>query len=161
MYSALLGSHPFKLGTICYSAKSSANFSPSCRRRILAVIPFNPLAGGMLTGKHKFDTQPEAGRFSGEVGQFGAVYQQRYWHAREFQTIAELDSIAKSIGQPLSTMSIGWLLANPIVTSVILGASRADQLNATLAAAQFEMSADLKKRLDDLTVEFRRGDAAR
>jgi 1-deoxyxylulose-5-phosphate synthase len=109
----------------------------------------------MLSGKYKFDTQPEAGRFSGEVGR------QRYWHEREFQTIAELYSIAKSIGQPLSTLSIAWLLANPIVTSVILGASRVDQLDATLAAVQFEMSADLKKRLDDLTAEFRRGDAAR
>jgi 1-deoxyxylulose-5-phosphate synthase len=134
---------------------------PLVQEENLAVIPFNPLAGGMLSGKYKFGTQPEAGRFSGEVGQFGAVYQQRYWHKREFQTIAELDSIAKSIGQPLSTLSIAWLLANPIVTSVILGASRADQLDATLAAAQFEMSADLKKRLDDLTVEFRRGDAVR
>jgi 1-deoxyxylulose-5-phosphate synthase len=128
---------------------------PLVQEENLAVIPFNPLAGGMLSGKYKFDTQPEAGRFSGEVGQ------QRYWHEREFQTIAELDSIAKSIGQPLSTLSIAWLLANPIVTSVILGASRVDQLDATLAAVQFEMSADLKKRLDDLTAEFRRGDAAR
>jgi 1-deoxyxylulose-5-phosphate synthase len=128
---------------------------PLVQEENLAVIPFNPLAGGMLSGKYKFDTQPEAGRFSGEVGR------QRYWHEREFQTIAELYSIAKSIGQPLSTLSIAWLLANPIVTSVILGASRVDQLDATLAAVQFEMSADLKKRLDDLTAEFRRGDAAR
>jgi 1-deoxyxylulose-5-phosphate synthase len=46
-------------------------------------------------------------------------------------------------------------------TSVILGANRVDQLDATLAVVQFKMGADLKKRRDNLTVEFRHGDAVR
>jgi aryl-alcohol dehydrogenase-like predicted oxidoreductase len=99
------------------------------------------------------DTQPEAGRFSGEVGQFGAMYQQRYWRERELQAIAELNGIAKSTGHSLSTISVAWLLADPT--------SRVDQLDTTLAAAEVDMGADLKKRLDDLTVDFRRRDAAR
>src|SRR6202034_4805696 len=56
----------------------------------LAVIPFNPLAGGLLSGKYRQDETPDKGRFSAEVGQFGATCKARYWHQREFVTIGTL-----------------------------------------------------------------------
>ncbi len=62
----------------------------------LAVIPFNPLGGGLLTGKYKKDQTPTEGRFSAAIGNnFGAMYQQRYWHDRQFQTIEQLSKIAR------------------------------------------------------------------
>ncbi len=135
---------------------------PLAQEETLAVIPFNPLAGGLLTGKYRHDQAPDKGRLSAEVGSsFAAIYQERYWHERQFATIEKLGEIAKQRGVPLPTLSVAWVLANPAITSVILGASRPDQLAATLAADDFQLDAELKKRLDELTTEYRRGDAIR
>ena len=134
---------------------------PLAREENIAVIPFNPLAGGLLTGKHRHDAVPAKGRFSAEIGQFGAIYQARYWHEREFQTIEKLRELAGQLGEPLAKLSIAWVLANPAITSVILGASRLEQLTDTLAAVDLTIEGDLKKQFDDLTIEYRRGDALR
>jgi aryl-alcohol dehydrogenase-like predicted oxidoreductase len=134
---------------------------PLAREENIAVIPFNPLAGGLLTGKHRHDAVPAKGRFSAEIGQFGAIYQARYWHEREFQTIEKLRELAGQLGKPLAKLSIAWVLANPAITSVILGASRLEQLTDTLAAVDLTIEGDLKKQFDDLTIEYRRGDAVR
>ena len=134
---------------------------PLAREENLAVIPFNPLAGGLLTGKYRHDESPTQGRFSGENGQFGKMYQARYWHPREFQTVEKLRTIAKRRGQSLVTLSIAWVLANPVITSAILGASRLEQLTDALSAADLQMDTELKTELDELTIEYRWGDAVR
>jgi aryl-alcohol dehydrogenase-like predicted oxidoreductase len=135
---------------------------PLAQEEDLAVIPFNPLAGGMLTGKYQEKETATEGRFSEEIGNnFGALYQQRYWHDRQFQTVAQLAEIAKKRGVPVATLSVAWVLANPTITAAILGASRPEQLEATLAAANYVMGPELKKQLDELTAEYRRGDADR
>ena len=127
----------------------------------LAVIPYNPLAGGLLSGKYRQDEKPEKGRFSAEVGQFGTAYRARYWHQREFGTVGKLREIAGERGEALPKLAIAWILANPAITSVILGASRTEQLTDTLAAADYSLEPELKVKLDDLSAEYRRGDAVR
>ncbi|WP_250509010.1 MULTISPECIES: aldo/keto reductase [unclassified Caballeronia] len=127
----------------------------------LAVIPYNPLAGGLLTGKHKHDAAPSDGRFTATVGKAGEMYQQRYWHEREFQTIEKLKDVAKENGRSLASTSLAWVLANPAVTSAIIGASRVEQLDETLATVDQPIDTELKAKLDDLTVEYRWGDALR
>jgi len=134
---------------------------PLAQEEQLAVIPFNPLAGGLLTGKYRHGEMPDNGRFSVEVGKFGEIYQDRYWHKRQFETVEKLGDIAKLRGEPLAKLSIAWVLANPVITSAILGASRLDQLTDTLAAVDLQLDGELKKHLDELTVEYRRGDAIR
>jgi 1-deoxyxylulose-5-phosphate synthase len=127
----------------------------------LAVIPFNPLAGGLLSGRYKHSDTPESGRFSAELGQFGKLYQARYWHEREFETVGQVQKIAEQQGTPMATLSVAWVLANPAVTSVILGASRLDQLTDTLAAADYTLDASVKAQLDEVSAEYRRGDAGK
>jgi len=134
---------------------------PLAQEENLAVIPFNPLAGGLLTGKYQPDETPGEGRFSAANGQFGAMYQARYWHQRQFKTIEKLRVIAEGLGEPLAKLSVAWMLANSTITSVILGASRAEQLTDTIAAANYVLDGGLKDKMDDLTSEYRRGDAAR
>jgi aryl-alcohol dehydrogenase-like predicted oxidoreductase len=134
---------------------------PLAQEENLAVIPFNPLAGGLLTGKYQPDETPGEGRFSAENGQFGAMYQARYWHQRQFETIEKLRVIAEGLGEPLAKLSVAWMLANSTITSVILGASRAEQLTDTIAAADYVLDGGLKVIMDDVTSEYRRGDAAR
>ncbi|WP_277186343.1 aldo/keto reductase [Caballeronia sp. BR00000012568055] len=127
----------------------------------LAVIPYNPLAGGLLTGKHKHDAKPEAGRFTDTVGKAGAMYAQRYWHEREFHTIEKIKEIVEPTGRSMLSTSLAWVLANPAVTSAIIGASRPDQLDETLATIDTPLDPEIKSKLDDATVEYRWGDALR
>ncbi|WP_250472320.1 aldo/keto reductase [Caballeronia sp. GAFFF1] len=127
----------------------------------LAVIPYNPLAGGLLTGKHKHGAAPSEGRFTATVGKAGEMYQERYWHEREFQTIEELKEIVAPTGRSLASTSLAWVLENPAVTSAIIGASRPEQLDDTLAAVDQPLDPDIKAKLDDATVEYRWGDASR
>ena len=128
----------------------------------LAVIPYNPLAGGLLTGKYRagVDTRREQNtRFT--LGTAGAMYQGRYWNERSFATVAQLEGIAAEAGVPLATLAVAWVMAHPQITAPLLGASRPEQLDATLAAAEYALDPALKKRLDELTAEYRKGDAPR
>ena len=126
----------------------------------LGVISYNPLAGGLLTGKHKKGTAPTEGtRFT--LGNAAQRYQDRYWSDRYFDTVTELEKLASQAGVPLTTLSVAWVMANPAITAPLLGASKPEQLKDTLAAAAYVLPADLKQQLDDLTREYRYGDAAR
>jgi aryl-alcohol dehydrogenase-like predicted oxidoreductase len=134
---------------------------PLCEEEGVAVIPYNPLAGGLLTGKHDpAAPPPEGSRFL--LGSAGPRYQERYWHAREFDTIEALRAAAKQAGTDMATLAVGWVLSNPAVTAPIIGASRPEQLAASLAAAENgPLPPDLKARLDELTHEWRTVDAER
>jgi aryl-alcohol dehydrogenase-like predicted oxidoreductase len=132
---------------------------PLAAEEHLGVIPYNPLAGGLLTGKHKRGAPPSEGRFT--LGNAAQMYQSRYWHDREFATIEALHAAVTDAGVSLTTASVAWVLANPVITSAILGASRPEQLADTLAAADLQLDAGLKTRLDELSAEYRMGDAAR
>jgi aryl-alcohol dehydrogenase-like predicted oxidoreductase len=126
----------------------------------LGVIPYNPLAGGLLTGKYKAGAGPEANtRFT--LGTAGSMYQDRYWNERSFATVAQLHALADEAGVPLATLAVAWVMANPLITAPLLGASRPEQLDATIAAAGYALDPALKQRLDELTAEYRKGDAPR
>jgi aryl-alcohol dehydrogenase-like predicted oxidoreductase len=127
----------------------------------IAVIPYNPLAGGLLSGRYRLGDTPEKGRFSAELGGFGKLYQSRYWHEREFETVGKIQEIARQQGTPMATLSVAWILANPAITSVILGASRMEQLTDTLAAADYKLDGAVKAKLEEVSVEYRRGDAGK
>jgi aryl-alcohol dehydrogenase-like predicted oxidoreductase len=124
------------------------------------VIRYNPLAGGFLTGKHaRTEPPPDGGRFA--LGRAGSMYQERYWHDREFDTVEELRGLAADAGLSLTTMAVSWVLAHPAITSAIVGASRPEQLADSIAAADKALAPELKDQLDALTHEYRYGDAAR
>ena len=133
---------------------------PFCREDGVGVIPYNPIAGGLLSGKHsRTAPPPEGGRFT--LGSAGSLYQDRYWHDREFDTIEALGNLAEEAGVSLVTLSVAWVLAHKAITAPIVGASRPEQLDASLAAVEFTLDADLKRQLDELTHEYRMGDAPR
>jgi aryl-alcohol dehydrogenase-like predicted oxidoreductase len=133
---------------------------PFCHEEGVGVIPYNPIAGGLLSGKHtRTAPPPEGTRFT--LGNAAQNYQDRYWHDREFDTVDALRKLAGQAGVSLVTLSVAWVLANQAITAPIIGASRPGQLDASLAAAQFALDDDLKDQLDDLTHEYRMGDAPR
>ena len=132
---------------------------PLCAEDQLAVIPYNPIAGGMLSGKHQPGTPTEGSRFT--LGTAGSMYQQRYWHDEVFDDVEAIKAIAADAGLSMVTLAVAWVLANPVVTSPIIGASRPDQLADSVAAAEVALDPAVKAQLDDLTAKYRLGDAAR
>jgi aryl-alcohol dehydrogenase (NADP+) len=133
---------------------------PLCQEEGVGVIPYNPMAGGFLSGKHRRDAGPTAGtRFT--LGTAARRYQERYWREREFASVEELRPLAAAAGMSMAQMAVAWVLAHPAITSAIIGASRAEQLDDMFAAADKEIPPDLKARLDDITLEYRFGDDPR
>jgi aryl-alcohol dehydrogenase-like predicted oxidoreductase len=134
---------------------------PLCEEESIAVIPYNPLAGGLLTGKHNHEAPPAEGtRFT--LGSAAERYQARYWNAGEFETVEQLRAVGNEAGMSMATMAVSWVLSNPAITAPIIGASRPEQLADSLAAAEKgPLPSDLKARLDDITQGWRAVDADR
>jgi 1-deoxyxylulose-5-phosphate synthase len=133
---------------------------PLCEEEGLAVIPYNPLAAGLLTGKHRQGVPPPAGsRFT--LGTAGKTYVQRYWKDREFATVDAVVQLARENGLEPATLALAWVLAHPAITAPLVGASKPEQLAASLAAVDLKLDPMLKTRLDDLTHDYRMGDAER
>jgi aryl-alcohol dehydrogenase-like predicted oxidoreductase len=103
-----------------------------CKRFNVAVAPYNPLAGGLLTGKHSKPRGPIPGtRFDGNK-----LYLDRYWHGDYFAAVEELAGIARAAGKTLFELAFQWLLNQAQLDSIILGASRIEQLEENLKACQ-------------------------
>jgi 1-deoxyxylulose-5-phosphate synthase len=133
---------------------------PYCHEEGVGVISYNPIAGGLLSGRHSRTVPPPAGsRFT--LGNAGSEYQDRYWHDQEFDTVEQLRGLATEAGMSLVTMAVAWVLANKVITAPIIGASRPEQLDDSLAAAVVRLDDDMKRRLDEVTHRYRMGDAAR
>ncbi|GIH13446.1 aldo/keto reductase [Rugosimonospora africana] len=108
---------------------AEAEVLPACERFNLGMLPFFPLASGLLTGKYRRnETPPAGGRLSEER------YAQRLANAR-WDTIEALEAFADKRGLSLLDVAIGGLAAKPAVASVIAGATRPEQVAANVAAA--------------------------
>ena len=103
-----------------------------CKRFNVAVVTYNPLAGGLLTGKQSKQRGPIPGtRFDGNK-----IYLDRYWHDDYFAAAEELAGIARDAGKTPVELAFQWLLSQTQVDSIILGASRIEQLEENLNACQ-------------------------
>lgn len=106
---------------------------PLCRDQGLGVIAYNPLAGGFLSGRYQAqEPAPNGTRFT--LGKTGDLYRERYWQEAQFQAVEELKRVTQARGLSLVRTAIAWVLAQPGITSAIVGASRAEQLDETLQA---------------------------
>lgn len=133
---------------------------PMCREEGLAMLCYNPLAGGLLTGKHRFDAPAaEATRFAD--GRAAKLYRERYWHEQEFEGVNAFLAVAREAGLAPVRLAIAWVLAQPGVSCAIIGASRVEQTADSLAAVTTKLDPALLARLDEITRVFRMGDASR
>lgn len=94
----------------------------------LKTVVYNPLAGGMLTGKHVGARVPTDGRFASEM------YRERYWSPTVHEAVQRLARLADDLGLTLVQLALRWLLSGSVADSVLLGASRREQLVENLAA---------------------------
>jgi aryl-alcohol dehydrogenase (NADP+) len=98
----------------------------------VGVTCYNPLAGGLLTGKHRDKEVPVEGtRFA-----LNQQYYQRYWIESHLDAVEALAEIAEQAGKTLLELALQWLLAQPTVDSVILGVSKLEHLEQNVAAAE-------------------------
>jgi aryl-alcohol dehydrogenase (NADP+) len=132
---------------------------PLCAEEEIGVIPYNPIAGGMLSGKHVFGAPTEGSRFT--LGNAAERYQDRYWHEGMFNDVEQIRAIAADSGMSMVTLAVAWVMANPAITAPIIGASRPSQLADSAAAAEAVLDAATLSALDELTAKYRMGDAAR
>jgi aryl-alcohol dehydrogenase-like predicted oxidoreductase len=108
-----------------------AELLPAAQAHGVGAIVYNPLAAGMLTGKYRRGEAPREGtRFT--LGTAAGMYQQRYWHDATLDVVQRLGDDVASRGKSLTHVAVRWTLDQPGVTSVILGASRAEQLRDSL-----------------------------
>jgi 1-deoxyxylulose-5-phosphate synthase len=128
---------------------------PLCAEEGIGVIPYNPIAGGLLTGKHDRTKPPSEGTRFAFGGRIGHLYQDRYWKEKVFDGVDALKRVADEAGMALTTMSVAWVLAQPWVTSPIIGASRPEQMDATIAALDVTLDAALLAKLNETTMQFR------
>lgn len=94
----------------------------------MGLTVFNPLAGGLLTGKHKRGAPEPGTRFALERG-----YAMRYFNDRNFDAMEVLQAAAGQAGLSLLELAVRWLLSRKAVDSLILGASKAEQAKQNLS----------------------------
>lgn len=116
---------------------------PMCRSENIAVVPYSPLGGGLLTGKY---TAGEGGRLTHDP-----MYKSRYGQNWMHDAANALRGIAAELGVSAITLAISWVARNPAVTAPILSASTADQLQPSLDAIVFDLDDDTYARLTALT----------
>ncbi len=116
-----------------------------CKEYGIAIVAYNPLAGGLLTGKHRLDSPPAPGtRFDGNK-----VYQDRYWHPAYFEAQQEIAAIAGKAGMSAPALALQWLLTQQAVDSILLGASSVEQLEENIkASSESPLSADILLECD-------------
>lgn len=120
----------------------------------LMTMVYNPLGGGLLTGRHRFDDDPGTGRFGDSA--LAGMYRQRYWEARLFAAVERLAGIAEGAGIGLAELSLRWLLGKEDVGALLLGGSRVAQLHANLAAAAAgALPADVRTACDEVGADLR------
>ncbi|MGA3054614.1 MAG: aldo/keto reductase [Candidatus Korobacteraceae bacterium] len=126
-------------------------YLPMCKQFGVSTVVYNPLAGGLLTGKHRQSQVIPGTRFDNNK-----LYRDRYWHEQYFRAVERLKEIAKSAGRSMVSLSLNWLLHHTTADCVILGASSMEQLNQNLAAGEDgPLPEDVVKACDQVWQELR------
>jgi aryl-alcohol dehydrogenase-like predicted oxidoreductase len=98
----------------------------------LPTVVYNPLAGGLLTGKHQPQETPGTGRFG--ATRLGSMYRDRYWNDNVFTVLDALKTVARDAAIPPAEVALRWVISRPVVDAVLIGGSRPENIRANLAA---------------------------
>ena len=119
---------------------------PLAESENLAVISYNPLGGGILSGKYGKDRKAEAGRLVGDD-----MYQKRYGEQWMYDAAVKFVRLAKDNGYHPVSLAVAWVAHHPAVTAPIIGARNAEQVKDSLKAAEIELSPDIYDAICRLT----------
>ncbi len=128
----------------------------ACRREGVSLIPYSPLAGGVLSGKYNDGGRPEGARFTRylDLGGRQAVMAQRFVNDKSLASTARFAVIAAEAGMSPVTLATAWSKQHDFVASTIVGATREDQLDDIFAAADLALSAEVLKAIDAVTKDI-------
>ena len=126
-----------------------------CRQEGVSLIPYSPLAGGVLSGKYNGGARPEGARFSKylEMGGRQAAMSQRFINERTLALTERYGAIAAEAGMSLVTLATAWSKQHDFVASTIVGATTEAQLDEILAAADLTLDAPLLEKIDAASKE--------
>lgn len=129
---------------LVHRAEFERELQPLCLDQGLGVIPYSPLAGGFLTGKYRRGQElPESDRAEG--------VKKKYMNDRGFRAVQKLEEVGANHEATVAQTAIAWVLANPAVSSAIIGANSVEQLTDTIKGAEIELSEEEKEALDETT----------
>ncbi len=121
---------------------------PLCIEHGVGVIAYNPLAGGMLTGRYRHSRELADGtRFALEGA--GDLYRRRYWKEDVFDVVDRLDAFVQERGHKLVHVALAWVLCKPGITSAIVGASRPEQLEESLKGVATVLNSEVQAACDE------------
>ena len=119
----------------------------ACRAYDVGLIPYHPLAGGVLTGKYRKGEPPPPGT----RGAAGSPIVTKMSSDRNWEIVRALEDYAADHGHTIGELAIAWLVANDVVTSVIAGVSNVEQLEANAAGGAWELTEAEKAEVDALS----------
>ncbi len=128
--------------------QAEAEILPMAAAEGLGVFPYSPLAGGLLSGKYGVADRPDSGRLVTHK-----IYQVRYQDAANYEIAERFRTFARNRGLDPVTLAVAWVGSHPAVTAPIIGATRADQLEKSLRAADFAMTPELRDEVSALSPE--------
>lgn len=115
----------------------------------LVTMVYNPLGGGLLTGRHSFGANPSEGRFGDS--RLAKMYKERYWNAAVFEAIADLVTLAEKAGIPMTELALRWLVSKPTAGPILLGGSKVGHLKSNIEAiAAGPLDDDLVAACDEI-----------
>lgn len=120
---------------------------PLCQYKGLGVVAWSPLAGGFLSGKYK----PGQWTLSGTRSEEAWAFPHPYFAANADETLQTLLDVAQETDQSAATIAIRWVLAQPGVTSAIVGARTLEQLESNLQVIGFQLQPHLLQRLHEVS----------
>ncbi len=120
---------------------------PAARHFGMGLLPYFPLANGLLTGKYKRNApMPEGARMTREAQRAGEVLTDANWEKTE-----RLTAFCEARGKALVELAFSWLAAQPVVSSVIAGATKPEQVAANVKAAEWVLTAEELAEIDAIT----------
>jgi aryl-alcohol dehydrogenase-like predicted oxidoreductase len=124
-----------------------------CLQEGVSLIPYSPLAGGVLSGKYQNGARPEGARFSNylEIGGRQAAMARRFVNDKSLASTERFGAIAAEAGIPIVTLATAWSMQHDFVASTIVGATREDQLDDIFAAADLILSDEVMKACNAVT----------
>lgn len=130
---------------LAHRAEYEAELMALCEKENLGVIPYSPLEGGFLTGKYTRNSRPPK-----DSRGYGNERLRAYLNEQGFAIIAALAEIGQAHNATVAQTALAWLLANPTITSAIIGANTISQLSETIKATEVKLMPKEKARLDNL-----------
>jgi len=132
--------HPFSCVQLEYNILSRGiekDFVPFCKEYGVGLVPYYPLASGLLTGKHRPDCFEEGSRLAG--GPWTDVYRDLFVNDRNWGIVERLKNFAAERGHSVTELAFAWLVANPVISSITAGATRPEQVEANAKGCEWKL----------------------